>query len=162
ERGEALFLTLSPGFYEVSAALHGFATQERTEVRVRLGSLTALNVTMPEATFEGEIVVFDETPVVDPQQIGTEQVFDSEYIEKTAVGTWDRFGFSPGAQTPGANGQELFGSFSSENTWFVDGVEVTEENLGRQGRWGVATYGIDAYDEIQVKTGGYEAEYGRA
>ena len=32
ERGEALFLTLGPGSYEVSAALHGFATQERTDV----------------------------------------------------------------------------------------------------------------------------------
>ena len=41
ERGEALFLTLAPGTYEATAALHGFATQERTEVRVRLGSLTA-------------------------------------------------------------------------------------------------------------------------
>ncbi len=162
ERGEALFLTLMPGTYEVSAAVHGFATQERREVRVRLGSLTALDVAMPEATFAGEIEVFAETPVIDPQQIGTEQVFDSEYIEKTAIGTWQRFGFSPGAQTPGASGQEFLGSFSSENTWFVDGVEVTEENLGQQGSWGVASFGIDAYDEIEVKTGGYEAEYGRA
>ena len=31
---------------------------------------------MSDATFEGEIEVVEETPVVDPQQIGTEQVFD--------------------------------------------------------------------------------------
>jgi hypothetical protein len=161
-KGEALFLTLGPGTYEVSATLHGFGTQERTEVWVRLGSVTALMVTMPEATFEGEVVVFDETPVVDPMQVGTEQVFDAEYIEKTAIGTWQRFVNSPGAQVPGVDGQDMLGSFSSENTWFLDGIEVTEENLGEQGRWGVATYGIDAYQEIQVKTGGYEAEYGRA
>ena len=41
DRGEALFLTLAPGTYEASAALPGFATQERTEVWVRLGSVTA-------------------------------------------------------------------------------------------------------------------------
>ena len=132
------------------------------EVWVRLGSVTALMVTMPEATFEGEIVVLDETPVVDPMQVGTEQVFDAEYIEKTAIGTWQRFVNSPGEQVPGVDGQDMLGSFSSENTWFLDGIEVTEENLGQQGRWGVATYGIDAYQEIEVKTGGYEAEYGRA
>ena len=160
--GEALFLTLGPGFYEARAELHGFATQERREVWVRLGSVTALMMTMPEATFEGEIVVFDETPVVDPMQVGTEQVFDAEYIEKTAIGTWQRFVNSPGAQVPGVDHQDVLGSFSSENTWFLDGIEVTEENLGQQGRWGVATYGIDAYQEIEVKTGGYEAEYGRA
>ena len=161
-RGEVLFLTLAPGTYEARAELLGFGTQERLEVRVRLGSVTALMVEMPEATFEGEITVFDETPVVDPMQVGTEQVFDAEYIEKTAIGTWQRFVSSPGAQTPGVDGQDILGSFSTENTWFLDGIEVTEENLGRQGIWGVATYGIDAYQEIQVKTGGYEAEYGRA
>jgi hypothetical protein len=161
-KGEALFLTLAPGTYEARAELHGFATQERQEVWVRLGSVTALMVTMLEATFEGEIVVLDETPVIDPMQVGTEQVFDAEYIEKTAIGTWQRFVFSPGTQTPGVDGQDILGSSSTENTWFLDGIEVTEENLGQQGRWGVATYGIDAYEEIQVKTGGYEAEYGRA
>jgi len=161
ERGEALFLTLMPGTYEVTAALHGFATQTRTEVRVRLGSLTALDVTMPEATFTDEIEVVADTPVVDPQQIDTGQVYDSEYIEKTAIGTWQRFAFSPGEQTPGVTkGQDFFGSTSSENAWFVDGIDVTDAALGDLG--GGAAFGIDAYDEIEVKTGGYEAEYGRA
>ena len=104
--------------------LHGFATQERREVWVRLGSLTALDVTMPEAAFAGEIEVLAETPVVDPQQIGTEQVFDSEYIEKTAVGTWQRFIASPGANVPGVYWQSIFGSRGSENAWYVDGIEV--------------------------------------
>ncbi|MEE4271152.1 MAG: carboxypeptidase regulatory-like domain-containing protein, partial [Thermoanaerobaculales bacterium] len=161
ERGEALFLTLGPGSYEVSAALRGFATQERTEVRVRLGSLTALNLAMPEATFAGEIEVFAETPVIDPQQIGIEQVFDADYIEKTAIGTWQRFATSPGEQSPGAVDQQFFGSIDSENAWFLDGIEVTQPSWGGLTN-GAANFGIDAYDEIEVKTGGYEAEYGRA
>ncbi len=33
---------------------------------------------------------------------------------------------------------------------------------GDSDRGASATYGIDAYQEIEVKTGGYEAEYGRA
>ncbi len=162
DRGEALFLTLGPGTYEVKATLHGFATQERREVWVRLGSLTALNVIMPEATFEGEIEVFDETPVVDPQQIGTEQVFDADYIEKTAIGSWQRFAASPGWQVPGITGsQDVLGSTEAENAWFLDGIEVTQSATGNL-RSGAANVGIDAYQEIEVKTGGFEAEYGRA
>ncbi|HSN57176.1 MAG TPA: carboxypeptidase regulatory-like domain-containing protein [Candidatus Sulfomarinibacteraceae bacterium] len=159
ERGEALFLTLMPGTYKVGAALHGFATQERREVRVRLGSLTAINVVMPEATFEGEIEVLAETPVVDPQQIGTEQVFDAEYIEKTAIGTWQRFIASPGANVPGVYWQSIYGSRGSENAWYVDGIEVTNTSVGGSGS---SSFGIDAYQEIEIKTGGYEAEYGHA
>lgn len=162
QRGEALFLTLMPGTYEVSAALHGFATQERREVWVRLGSVTALMVTMPNATFSDEIVVLDETPVVDPMQVGTEQVFDVEYIGKTAIGTWQRFLSSPGDQTPGVtDGQDVYGSRRSENAWFLDGIEITD--MAQGGMSGNAgSFGIDAYQEIEVKTGGYEAEYGRA
>jgi len=158
-RGEALFLTLAPGTYEARAELHGFATQERREVWVRLGSVTALMVTMPDATFTDEIVVLDETPVVDPQQIDTGQVFDAEYIEKTAIGTWQRFIASPGANVPGVYWQSVFGSRSSENAWFVDGIDVTDTEVGGSGS---SSFGIDAYQEIEVKTGGYEAEYGRA
>ena len=160
--GEALFLTLGPGTYEVRAELHGFATQERRRVWVRLGSVTALMVTMPDATFTDEIVVLDETPVMDPMQVGTEQVFDAEYIEKTAIGTWQRFVSSPGDQTPGVtNGQDVYGSSRSENAWFLDGIEITEmTGAGLSGTAG--SFGIDAYKEIEVKTGGYEAEYGRA
>ncbi len=161
-KGEALFLTLAPGIYEARAKLHGFATQERTEVWVRLGSVTALMVTMLEATFEGEIVVFDETPVIDPMQVGTEQVFDAEYIEKTAIGTWQRFATSPAKQVPGVvDDYNILGSTESENAWFLDGIEVTQPSWGGLAN-GAAMIGIDAYQEIEVKTGGYEAEYGRA
>ena len=162
ERGEALFLTLGPGTYEVSAVLHGLATQERTEVWVRLGSVTALMVEMPKATFEGEIQVFDETPVVDPMQIGTEQVFDAEYIEKTSIGSWARLLSKPGRQVSGiTDGQDVYGSQRSENAWFVDGIEITDI-AGGDVSSGSGQFGIDAYQEIEVKTGGYEAEYGRA
>lgn len=159
DRGEALFLTLMPGSYEATAALHGFATQERTEVRVRLGAVTALMVTMPAATFTDEITVTDETPVIDPMQVGVEQVFDAEYIEKTAIGTWQRFIASPGATAPGVYWQSVFGSPASENAWYVDGIDVTDINTGGSG---VSSFGIDAYQEIQLKSSGYEAEYGRA
>ena len=112
--------------------------------------------------YKRQIVVFDETPVVDPQQVGTEQVFDAEYIEKTAIGTWQRFATSPAKQVPGvAENRNVLGSIESENAWFLDGIEVTQPSFGALTS-GAANFGIDAYQEIEVKTGGYEAEYGRA
>jgi hypothetical protein len=90
DRGEASFLRLAPGVYRVQARLDGFATQERREVVVRLGGATALTLVMPEARFAGEITVVDETPVVDPAQVGTEQTFDAEYLKQTAIAFWDR------------------------------------------------------------------------
>jgi len=161
-RGEALFLTLAPGTYRARAELTGFAIQERREVWVRLGSVTALMVTMPDATFTDEITVLDETPVVDPMQVGTEQVFDAEYIEKTSIGSWARLLSKPGGQVSGiTDSQDVYGSRRSENAWFVDGIEITDM-AGGDISSGSGQFGIDAYQEIEVKTGGYEAEYGRA
>ncbi len=139
--------------------LHDFATQERTEVWVRLGSVTALMVTMPEATFEGEVVVFDETPVVDPMQVGTEQVFDAEYIEKTAIGIVAAVRHQPRGECPRRRLAIHLRFPLFRELLVVDGIEVTGTSTGGSGS---SSFGIDAYQEIEIKTGGYEAEYGRA
>ena len=161
--GEAQFFSLAPGVYTVQAELAGFGAQERREVQVRLGSLTALTVVMLEARFGQEITVLAETPVVDPRQVGTEQVFDAEYISRTTIGSWNRFLWSTAQEVPGrSDGQTFFGSTFSENAWFVDGIDLTTSATGDMAATGVATYGLEGYQEVEVKTGGYEAEFGRA
>jgi len=159
DRGEASFLRLAPGVYRVQARLDGFATQERREVVVRLGGLSALTLVLPEARFAGEITVADETPVVDPAQVGTEQTFDAEFLQRTAIGPFARYcQFAWAFQTPGTIHMGIFGSMASENAWFIDGVDTTAP---ASGGWG-PTLSFDAVQEIEVKTGGYEAEFGRA
>jgi len=101
--GEFLFLSLGPGDYTVKAELSGFVTQERNSVEVPLGGAAAITIAMPMGAFAGEIEVVDETPVVDPTQINTGQIFRADYMLGSAIGSESRMYNTVINQTAGVN-----------------------------------------------------------
>ena len=122
---------------------------------------------MPEGTFSGEIDVVDETPVIDPTQVNTGQVFDRGYMQNSAIGSVNRNYLMVVNQTAGVAGggawggipqPRVFGSTVGENAYFIDGVDTTDPTMATA----TVTMNFDAIGEIQFQTGGFEAEYGRA
>ncbi len=89
-RGEYGFIGIAPGEYTVRAELTGFIAQERGAVKVPLGGAAAVMIAMPAGTFTGEIEVVDETPVVDPTQVNSEQIFEQTYMQNSAIGSVNR------------------------------------------------------------------------
>jgi hypothetical protein len=163
--GRFSFLGLAPGNYSVRAVLDGFLTQQRTDVKVNLGGAASLNIEMPSGTFTDEIQVVAETPVVDPTQVNTEQVFDSSYLKGAAIGSTNRSFQNILFQAAGVAGQtdaggnpSVFGSTRYENVWYIDGADSSDPALGSFG----TNFNFDNIQEIQFQTGGFEAEYGRA
>src|SRR5207244_2975486 len=63
----------------------------------------------------------------------------------------------PGVQTDGY-GLTMNGSSSPETSYIIDGVMVNDPAYGLQG----TTLLQDFVQEVDIKTGGYQAEYGRA
>jgi hypothetical protein len=160
-QGDFQIISLYPGEYAVQASLSGFVTQERQEVRVPLGGAASLIIVMPSGTFESEIEVFSETPVVDPTQVNTEQIFDEEYLANAAIGSSNRQYQAVLSQTAGVVGTSnpyVFGSTLGENAYFVDGMDTTDPVTSTFG----INFAFDAIAEIQLQTSGFEAEYGRA
>ena len=166
-RGEFSFLLLGPGDYSVVAELPGFVTQERQLVTVPLGGAAVLTITMPMGAFTGEIEVTDETPLVDFTQVNTGQVFRSDYLQVSTIGSDNRAyyavvnqaaGVAPGGSWAGVPQPGVLGSTIGENAYFIDGMDATNPVMS------TATAGLnfDAIGEIQLQTGGFEAEYGRA
>jgi hypothetical protein len=64
---------------------------------------------------------------------------------------------APGAQADDA-GTTFYGSTGAENAYYIDGVNTTGIELGQEGK----TLNFEFVQEVQVKTAGYSAEYGRA
>jgi hypothetical protein len=166
-KGEFSFVGIAPGEYTVNAEHSGFIPQERTSVKVSLGQAVSLTITMPKGVFSGEIEVFDETPVVDPTQVNTGQVFDQSYMQNSAIGSFNRNYLVVVNQTAGVSGGEawegipqprVFGSTIGENAYFIDGMDTTDPVMATA----TFTMNFDAIGEIQFQTGGFEAEYGRA
>ncbi len=163
--GEFSFIGLPVGIYTINAALPGFITQERNEVKVPLGGAASVIITMPEGgTFEDEIQVVAETPVVDPTQVTMEQTFDAVYLQNAAIGSANRSYQNMLYQAAGADGSSesagnpsVFGSTSGENTYYIDGMDTTDPITSTF----AANFNYDAIQEVQFQTGGYEAEYGR-
>ena len=50
------------------------------------------------------------------------------------------------------------GSTSAESQWSIDGISTTNVMLGVQGK----AFNNEAVQELEVKTGGFQAEYGRS
>jgi hypothetical protein len=164
-RGEYSFVGIAPGEYTVQATLSGFITQERAQVKVPLGGAASMIIAMPAGTFTGEINVMDETPVVDPTQVNTGQVFDQRYMEDSAIGSTNRdylvvvnqaAGVTSGSW--GSPQSKVFGSTIGENAYFIDGMDTTDPATATAN----VRMNFDAVDEIQLLTGGFEAEHGRA
>jgi hypothetical protein len=100
-------------------------------------------------------------------------VISSDFASQIPVGRRisDVTYLAPGVSTGGSVGQanpSISGGSGLENQYVIDGVNVTNQGYGALGSYsgvfgslGNATP-FDFVKEVQVKTGGYEAEYGQS
>lgn len=162
--GRFRFPAVAPGTYTVTAALSGFGKVERTNVRVSLGSTATVLITMTVSVQEA-IVVTGEAPAVDVTSTTTGTTYTARVISQLPVGRnyADIVRSQPGVQTDTGEVQgrslalSIYGSTSAENLYLIDGVNTTNVIKGFQGK----AINNEFVEEVEVKTGGYQAEFGR-
>ena len=164
-RGDYRLALLPPGVYSVSYKLEGFAPETRRGITVSLGKETALDASMKPAA-SGEITVTAEAPVLDTASTGVATNFSTRAIETLPTGRnyTSVVQVAPGVSSdanPGNTDQDtisVYGSSGAENSFFIDGVNTTGVEYGFQGK----QLNFEFIREVNVKTGGYEAEFGRS
>ncbi|MBI4915549.1 MAG: TonB-dependent receptor [Acidobacteria bacterium] len=173
-RGEFRFMALAPGSgYSVMVALDGFQTY-RQSFSVTLGSTSTVNVEMKFGTFTEVMQVTAEAPLVDTTStvtgitVGTEDINASIPLMREAtqiamlapatIAGDPTFNTVGGGRTPGQSLVAIEGSSVAENSYQVNGLNVTNFRNGLGGSF----VPFEFMEEVQVKTGGYEAEFGRA
>jgi hypothetical protein len=156
--GAYKFLVLPPGDYTVTFSLAGYQTRAMEKIFVNIGSTTRVDAVMTSA-FTDEVVVTSETPLVNTSETTLGVELSSEFYASLPV---QRNYASVARVTPGAqaddSGSTFYGSTGAENAYYIDGANTTGIELGQQG----TTLNFEFVDEVQVKTGSYSAEYGRA
>jgi carboxypeptidase family protein len=162
-RGGFRLLALPPGAFTVRLTRIGYRPLIIEHVAVQLGHTTTLGeVTLPEqATELPPVVVTAHLPAIDPltTSVGTE--VSATVIEQLPVGRDYRsiITLLPQAnESYYADGVNVAGGTGLENVFFVDGVNVTEPYHGDGG----IDLPLNFIDYLELKTGGYEPEYGRA
>jgi len=161
-RGHFLLLWLPAGTYTVQMRIVGFGPAALRDVRVGLGATGSLGdvALAPQAVQLAEIVVSGARPLLDPTRAAAATVLDSSAF--LALPTERNFR-SVVPLVPQANssaygdGANVAGATGDENGYFVDGINVTDPISGN----GSVDLPYNFVREVQVTTGGYEAEYGR-
>jgi hypothetical protein len=164
--GNYRFVLLPPGTYEVRFALQGFSGESRAGVRVSLGNQTSIDASLRPATVSEELTVVASAPVLDTTSSGVSTNFDETAIETLPTGRNYAaiVQVAPGvssdanASNPGQSTITVYGSSGAENAFYIDGVNTTNMEYGFQGK----QLNFEFIQEVDVKTGGYEAEFGRS
>ncbi|MGQ9752487.1 MAG: TonB-dependent receptor [Thermoanaerobaculaceae bacterium] len=156
--GKFRLVLLPPGTYTVKFSLSGFAPVEQTDVKVGLGRIVTLNVQMNSA-FREEIVVSGAAPTIDTKSAEVGANLDKDFFLNLPVGRnyASVVRIAPGTGND-ASGVTVYGSTGAENAYYIDGINTTGVELGTQGK----LLNFEFIQEVQVKTGGYQAEFGRS
>ena len=152
--------TLPPGTYLVTFYYANLEVQRRG-VTVPLGQVTWVEQTLDLARQGGEVIevrgsgsTIDPTSTNQGTRITQDQMQNVPMPGRTFSST---LGAAPGSQGD-AGGIAFSGSTSLENQYVIDGVNTTGLTFGTVGSPLINEF----IEEIQVITGGYQAEYGRA
>jgi hypothetical protein len=164
DEGGFQFLNVPPGLYTVTVSASGFANARRTDVPVELGRNLQVNFEM-KAGLTGETidVSASDEPIVDVTSTKTAtNVTQQEFnlIPKT-LNFASVINVAPGARQENlSGGYQIDGASGVENVYIVDGVEVTRVEDGQLGQ--TKNIPFDFVQEVQIKSAGYEAEFGGA
>ena len=162
--GKYRFLNVIPGNYTITATLAGFGRVQK-KATVSLDAMTMANMQLQLST-SAEITVTGEAPLIDTSSTTTGSTYTSKVISQLPVGFnyADIVKSNPGVsedrgETQGrAKALTIYGATSVENQYIIDGVNTTNVIKGFQGK----ALNQEFIQEVEVKAGGYQAEYGRA
>ncbi len=157
-------ILLPPGVYKVTATLPGFARVEQT-VTVALGKTANSDLRLRPSVKE-EVVVSGQAPVVDQSSTDLATNIDNQKIQSLPSGRnyTSIVQIAPGVSTQTSNTEAfanaitVYGSTGLENAFVIDGVLTSGVEYGAQGK----ELNYEFIQELDVKTGGYQAEYGRS
>ena len=162
--GNFHFPALPPGRYTVHASKAGFKTGERTAT-VSLDATQSVDFRL-EFSVEENVTVSGAAPPIDETSTTGGTSYTSSVIAKLPVSRnyADIVSANPGVSSDRGETQgrsltlAIYGATSAENQWIIDGVNTTNVILGLQGK----AINNEFVQEVEVKTGGYGAEYGHA
>ena len=164
---------LTPGTYTVKVELAGFKSAEQSNVAVRLGQTIDLPLTMQVGGVTETVEVTGSAPTIDTSSTTIGATLDSGLLERVPIGRRfsDTLYIAPGVSTGGSVGAanpSVSGASGLDNQYVVDGVNITNGGYGALGSYSIVFGSLgngtpyDFMQEVQVKTGGYEAEFGQA
>ena len=166
--GRFQMLNVPIGEYTVTTSLSGFNTLKQA-IEVKIGSQITYNPKLSVGQMTETIEVKGGVMSIDPTSSRTATNITRQQIEdlgKASRGFNALLNMAPGVRpevksgSAGVGGIQVDGASGSENAYYIDGVEVSDLRRGSLNQANAIPF--EFVQEIAVKSGGFEAEFGGA
>lgn len=155
--GRYTILNVPPGNYEVKFTILGFAELVVEKVRVEIDLTTTVDARLRSETLQGEnVVVVAERPVVTKDISNSQMNIESKTIETMPVQTVRQVLSLQAGIESGREGIIVRGGSANQTTFMLDGLSMNDERSNIP----VTAFALSSVKEIQIQTGGFNAEYG--
>lgn len=181
-QGSYVFSSLPPGLYAVTVSQKGFSTTKKEDINVVVGTQLKLDFEMAVGGVAGSVTITSSSEAIDVTTSKTATNITERFIENTPKGRgfnsiltaapgviFDTRSGSAGTGMTGTNGNNppggvggysVNGASGSENAFVIDGVEVSNVRNAALGRESAIPF--EFVREVQVQSGGFDAQYGGA
>lgn len=170
-QGLAIFNNLPPGKYGVTVHAAGFQTAVSEDIDVQIGRTLTVEIALEVGAVDTEVVVVSGATGIDTYRSESASVFSGSLLTDAAGGRdfADYAHFAPSVNIEAQSGRvshrgrpvtgiSVDGSSGAENVFYVDGVDTTSIYNGLNNQ----NLRVETVAEVQLKTAGYEAEFGGA
>lgn len=160
-KGNFYISGLQPGDYDLKINMMGYKIKLFTGIKVTADSTINLNIQMETTTlaFGQEVVVVGKKPLFEPELTSSLQRISSSSIENSIAKSIDDLLEKQPGVVKVDNEIHIRGGRADENLYIIDGVSIKDPLSGKN-------YGVflspDVIEELEVITGGFNAEYGQA
>ncbi|MEC8278347.1 MAG: TonB-dependent receptor, partial [Myxococcota bacterium] len=155
--GQYIINELPPGSYKLVASRPGFSKYVRPTVVVRIGQNAIINIIMNVDEAGAEIVVEESRNVIDTESGNQGSVLTKEFLQRIPAGRSYQAAAQLAAGVTGGANPNIAGASSNENTYMVDGINITDPVTGTFS----LNFNFDAIEQLQVLTSAYDPEYGQ-
>ncbi len=152
---------ISEGIYIVEVSFIGYKTKQFTGIEIEANRTLQLDVTMEETslTMEQDVIVVGDKPLIDVEETQSKSTISREEIELAVVENINDLVTQSAGVITDNNAIHIRGGRSYENAFLLDGVSIQDPMAG-------TGFGLqlsaNSIEEVEVITGGFNAEYGQA
>ena len=162
-RGYVNIPRVPPGTYRVTITAPNFATRT-SDITVVVDSATTINTILQVAGVGVDVdVTAGDTVQIDPGSTQIDTSITKQIMEDLPKGTQftSLLKIAPNVRPEALSGGfQVDGASGSENVWVIDGQEVTNFRTGTLNTNNNLPF--EMVQEVQIKSTGFEAEYGGA
>jgi outer membrane receptor protein involved in Fe transport len=152
---------ISAGTYNIDISLIGYKTVQYAGFEIESGKTKSLEIKLEETvlTLGQDVVVIGEKPLMDVEETQSKRTVTKEDLDIAVIENIADIVTQQSGVVKSDNSIHIRGGRSYENAFLLDGVSVQDPLAG-------TGFGLqlsaNAIEEVEVITGGFNAEFGQA